>query len=80
MTLKWSAPASNGGRPVTSYVVYRSTTSGHESAYGTVNCTASTCTATDTGTRSRTVYYYTVAAVNAIGTGPQSNQASARAK
>jgi subtilase family serine protease len=80
VTLKWSAPASNGGRPVTSYVVYRSTTSGHESAYGTVACTASTCSATDTGTRSRTVYYYTVAAVNAIGTGPQSNQASARAK
>lgn len=80
VTLKWSAPASNGGRPVTSYVVYRSTSSGQESAYGTVNCTASTCSATDTGTRSRTVYYYTVAAVNAIGTGPQSNQASARAK
>ncbi|HEX5308759.1 MAG TPA: fibronectin type III domain-containing protein [Solirubrobacteraceae bacterium] len=80
VALKWSAPASSGGSAVTSYVVYRSTLSGRESAYGTVSCTASTCSATDTGTRSRTVYYYTVAAVNAIGTGPQSNQASAKAK
>ena len=80
VALKWSAPASNGGSPIVSYEVYRSTSSGHESAYGTVNCTTSTCSATDTGTKSRTVYYYTVAAVNAVGAGPQSNQASAKAK
>jgi hypothetical protein len=32
------------------------------------------------GTRSRTTYYYEVAAVNAVGTGPGSGQASARAR
>jgi hypothetical protein len=46
----------------------------------TVPCTTNTCSYTDTGTNSRTTYYYDVAATNPVGTGPVSNQASARAK
>jgi hypothetical protein len=45
-----------------------------------VSCTTSRCSYTDTSTRHRTTYYYEVAAVNAVGTGPQSNQASAKAR
>jgi hypothetical protein len=80
VALAWNAPASNGGASITGYTLYRSTNSGRETAYATVSCTAKTCTYNDSGTRSRTIYYYTVAAINPVGTGPQSNQASASAK
>jgi subtilase family serine protease len=80
VTLTWSAPSSNGGSPVSSYKIYRGTRSGGETLYATVSCSASTCSATDTGTSSRTTYYYEVAATNGVGTGPFSSQASARAR
>ncbi len=80
ISLSWKAPAANGGSAITSYHVYRGTSSGAETAYGTVTCTASTCTYTDTGSSRGFTYYYEVAAVNAVGTGPRSNEASARAR
>ena len=46
-----------------------------------MTCTATTCSYTDTGTRSGTTYYYDVAAtLNSVGTGSVSNQASAKAR
>ena len=80
VTLTWSAPSNNGGSSVTGYKLNRSTRSSRETAYVTVTCTTNPCSYTDTGTNSRTTYYYDVAATNRVGTGPVSNQASARAK
>ncbi len=80
VTLSWSAPSSNGGSAITGYKLLRSTKSGSETAYGSVSCTTSTCTYTDSGTTRGTTYFYEVAAVNAKGTGPNSSQASARAR
>jgi fibronectin type 3 domain-containing protein len=60
----------------TSYNVYRGTTSGGESA--TPIATGITITSyTDTGLTNGQPYYYEVAAVNASGTSPMSNEASA---
>ena len=75
--LSWSAPASNGGSPITGYNIYRGTTSGGEALLASVgNVTSYKDTTT---TRGRT-YYYIVKAVNAVGEGPGSNEASAVAK
>jgi fibronectin type 3 domain-containing protein len=76
VTLTWTRPA-NGGSPITSYTLYRGTSPGTELAYGSVVCSSATCTYTDTNTKKGTLYVYQVAAVNAAGTGPRSNEASA---
>jgi fibronectin type 3 domain-containing protein len=76
VTVSWSAPATNGGSPVTGYNVYRGTSPGGES--GTpVAANVATTSFTDTGLTNGTTYYYKVAAVNAAGTSPQSGEASA---
>jgi fibronectin type 3 domain-containing protein len=74
--LSWSAPASNGGSPVTGYDVYRGTSPGGEGSTPVATNVATT-SFTDTGRTNGTTYYYTVAAVNAVGVSPQSNEASA---
>ena len=67
--LAWTAPASDGGSPITGYRIYRGTTSGAESLVATLGVVT---TYTDTGRTNGTTYFYQVAAVNAAGEGARS--------
>ena len=72
VALSWPAPANNGS-PITSYKIYRSTSTGTETF---LNSTATT-SFNDTGLTNGTTYFYKVSAVNGIGEGPQSAEVSA---
>ena len=77
VSLKWTAPASNGGTPITGYEIWRSTASGQEVflvAVGNVT------TYKDTTATSGITYFYWVEAVNAAGAGAHSNEVSATAR
>jgi len=76
VSLSWSAPSSNGGSAITGYNVYRSTSTGGEGtlAYATLGNVSTYLDGTATA---GATYYYTVSAVNGIGTGAQSNERSA---
>jgi PKD repeat protein len=80
VALSWTAPASNGGVNITSYRVYRGTSSGTETLLTSGGCSGlgAVTSCTDTGLTNGQTYYYKVTAVNAIGEGPQSNEASAK--
>jgi Fibronectin type III domain len=73
--LRWAAPASDGGPPITSYNVYVGTTPGGESLTPAVSATGTS--ATVTGLTDGSTYYFVVAAVDAAGEGPPSTEASA---
>ncbi|GAC1420773.1 MAG: hypothetical protein NVSMB57_14640 [Actinomycetota bacterium] len=72
-TLSWTTP-SDGGSAITGYKIYRSTSSGAETFLTSVGVQSSY---TDSGLTNGTTYFYKVAAVNAVGTGALSNEASA---
>jgi large repetitive protein len=73
-SLSWSAPASNGGSAITGYVV-TPYIAGVAQAPQTFSSTATTHTVA--GLTPGTSYTFTVAAVNAAGTGPASARSSA---
>jgi hypothetical protein len=79
VSLSWAAPGSNGGSAITSYKVYRGTTTGTETLLTTGGCSGlgSVLSCTDTGLTNGQTYFYKVAAANAIGTGGQSAEVSA---
>lgn len=77
VTLKWSSPASNGGASVTGYRIYRASASGAETLIATVGSVTSFA---DTSAASGGFYYYKVTAVNSLGEGSFSNEASATAR
>jgi hypothetical protein len=79
VVVSWLAPADTGGTPITGYAVYRARAAGAEVLYRTVTCDSGACTFTNTHARTKRMFFYTVAAVNAAGTGPLSPQVSARA-
>ena len=76
VSLSWSVPTNDGGAAISGYSIYRSTTSGAEGSvpYATVGSVTSY---TDSAAASGATYYYTVAAINSVGTGGQSNERSA---
>ncbi len=76
VVLSWAVPATDGGSPITGYDVYRGTSPGGESATPLASNVV-TNGFTDTSAVNGTTYYYTVAAVNAVGLSPQSSEASA---
>ena len=77
--LSWSAPASNGGSPITGYNIYRGTFSGGETPTPLASV-GNVTSFKDTSTTRGQTYYYIVKAVNAVGESPASNEASAIAK
>src|ERR1019366_7718315 len=69
VTLSWSAPASDGGSPVTGYVV---TPSIGGTAQSPITFSSPATSETVTGLSNGTAYTFTVSAINAEGTGPAS--------
>ncbi len=74
VTLAWTAPSNDGGGDISSYKMYRGTSSGGESLIATLG---NVLTYTDTGLTNGQTYFYTVRAVNSAGEGPTSNELSA---
>jgi predicted phage tail protein len=74
IALSWTAPGSTGGAEITNYRIYRGTNAGAETFLVQVG---NVTTYSDTGLTNGVTYYYRIAAVNSVGEGPQSNEASA---
>ncbi len=74
ITLIWNAPFSDGGLPITNYRIYRGTASGEESHLTDIG---NDLTYVDTGLTNGQTHYYQVSAINDLGEGPRSNEASA---
>jgi titin len=68
IALTWASPWSDGGSIVTSYHIYRGTT---EASITLMNSTEN-ASYTDLAVATGTIYYYAVAAVNAVGEGTRS--------
>jgi hypothetical protein len=77
--LTWTAPVSNGGSAITGYNVYKGTVATGESGtpVNSAPLAASATTYTVTGLKNEQGYYFTVKAINALGLGAPSNEASA---
>ena len=77
ITLNWDAPSDNGGASITSYKIYRGTSSGGESSTPIATVNGNITTYTDSNVTAGTTYYYKVTAVNSAGESAMSNEASA---
>ena len=75
VTVSWAAPLSNGGSPLTGYLVYYGTIAHPSSVFLTV--WSANTSATVGGLDSGKLYYFNVVAVNAAGNSTPSEDASA---
>jgi len=73
LALLWDKPAYDGCMPVTNYNIYKGIASGALQVYKTIGNTEYFI---DEEISKGVTYYYQVSAVNAIGEGPRSNEAS----
>src|SRR5271157_3602728 len=73
VVLTWVAPASNGGSAITGYSVWLSKTTGTEILNVTIG---NVLTYTVTGLNNGQIYYFKVAAINVMGTGALSAEAT----
>ncbi|HME51114.1 MAG TPA: fibronectin type III domain-containing protein [Candidatus Lokiarchaeia archaeon] len=73
IVLIWVAPSNNGGSAITNYRIYRGTSSGFETLLTTLGVVL---TYTNTGLTNGQLYYYQVSAMNAMGEGARSSEAS----
>jgi N-acetylneuraminic acid mutarotase len=69
--LTWQSPASNGGSPITSYIVYRGVSSGDLNILSQLTNVQEYV---DSNVTTGVTYYYTVRAMNAIGEGLASEE------
>ena len=77
VTLTWTAPATDGGTSITTYQVFEGAKPGTEGTTPVATVPAAT-TSTTVGTLTNgTPYYFTVKAVNGLGTSTASKEASA---
>src|SRR5437879_12864433 len=74
IALAWSPPGADGGSPITNYRIYRGSASGGESVRTEIG---NVLVYSDTGLANGITYYYKVSAVNAVGEGAMSTEASA---
>lgn len=70
-TLTWGTPQTNGGSPITGYIVMRGTTSGGETQLTTLGVVL---VYEDTGVEEGKTYFYQVRTTNDIGPGRVSNE------
>ena len=77
VTLRWSAPSSDGGSAITRYEYRYRESGGSYGEWTTVSGGASATSRTVTGLDNGTTYEFQVRARNAIGPGPESSEARA---
>ncbi len=73
INITWTAPASNGGSPITNYKIYRGISTGKETfliEIGNISYF------NDTNITTGITYFYKVSAKNVVGEGPLSNEVS----
>jgi len=75
LLLRWSAPADDGGAPITAYKIYRGEAPGGETLLAEVGDDVTLYNDTDVSNGRR--YFYRVSAVNEIGEGELSEEANA---
>ena len=73
-TCSWTAPASDGGAPITGYNVYRGDLERRDPAQ---DASATSPPTTTSAPSNGTKYYYRVAAINSVGEGAKSTEVSA---